>query len=234
MRKKKLKKLEIKVKCNNGQEPILILSQQHFPVNPLHDYVTVVKPKTKKKPKKEKPKKEKSETETKQDDVDSETTEKKKDPETKQPETPKATTTPKTPKSVSILNFAKKVADSEGLRTQLFNDSKRAQQRQEVKKKQEQIKQEEAKKKAEEIKKAKLAAEQAKTTESSNGVNVLTPKRKKKVAIRTLSTGSVLGPVGNGHQVEKKSPQAAANKQRQTSESKPPPTPSADDVITIE
>ena len=67
---------------------------------------------------------------------------------------------------MSILNFAKKVADSEGLRTQLFNDSKRAQQRQEVKKKQEQIKQEEAKKKAEEIKKAKLAAEQAKTTES--------------------------------------------------------------------
>ena len=58
------------------------------------------------------------------------------------------------------------MADSEGLRTQLFNDSKRAQQRQEVKKKQEQIKQEEAKKKAEEIKKAKLAAEQAKTTES--------------------------------------------------------------------
>ena len=66
----------------------------------------------------------------------------------------------------------------------------------------------------------------------SNGVNVLTPKRKKKVAIRTLSTGSVLGPVGNGHQVEKKSPQAAANKQRQTKDLKP--TPSADDVITIE
>ena len=31
MRKKKLKKLEIKVKCNNGQEPILILSQQVRP-----------------------------------------------------------------------------------------------------------------------------------------------------------------------------------------------------------
>ena len=59
---------------------------------------------------------------------------------------PKPKSTPKTPKSASILNFAKKVTDSEGLRTQLFNDSKRAQQRQDEKKEKQRLA-EEAKKK---------------------------------------------------------------------------------------
>ena len=51
-----------------------------------------------------------------------------------------------------------------------------------------------------------------------NGVNILTPKRKKKVAIRTLSTGPSLGPVANGVTVEKKPPQAPANQEKEKSD----------------
>jgi len=193
MRKKKLRKLEIKVRLNNGRDPILILAQQHFPVNPLRDYITVPKPKKEKvKVIKEKVVKEpkvvkEKVVKEKPDEVKDSTEKDEKDP--KQPRTPKSSvSTPKTPKSASMMRFAKKVTSHDGLRTQLFNDSKRAQQRQlEQKKKQEAAKlaETEAKKKADELKKS-----QTKSETSSNGVNILTPKRKKKVAIRTLSSST--------------------------------------------
>ena len=87
----------------------------------------------------------------------------KDEKDSKQPRTPKSSvSTPKTPKSASMMRFAKKVTSHDGLRTQLFNDSKRAQQRQlEQKKKQEAAKlaETEAKKKADELKKSQTKSE---------------------------------------------------------------------------
>lgn len=191
MRKMKIKKLNINIRTKLDLKPIFILDMKHHPINLVHDYVTIRKPRVQKPKAIPKPK------------LNPENNEKvvtnDKSPGKSSKKTPEPA--PKTPKTPSILGFAKKVTDSEKA-TQLFNAAQKAAQRQREKKEEEQRKKAEAEAKKLEAEKAKKAdAEKAKKVFSnaqdnntdnpnqgaSGKINVLTPKRKKKVALKTVS-----------------------------------------------